>query len=150
MLAKIRPNQGFVGRENFDQPRDMQITELMWMLPSSMKSSDGKGRIDQSPRDLIGWLSDTGSSVYNWKWKPKYRSQPNVPMMEHMWSLSQKCACSKHCFLWKKQHATGFKKNVFLKYENIQVQCYMLTPLSSIPSYILLVKPKLTKILYIP
>ena len=51
------------GVKNFDQPRDMQIAELMQMLPSSMKSGDGKGRIDQSPRDVIGWLSGNGSSV---------------------------------------------------------------------------------------
>ena len=40
------------GVSNFDQPHYVQVAELMWMLPSSM-----------SPRDVIGWLRGTGSSV---------------------------------------------------------------------------------------
>ena len=61
--GKKRSNQGWVGRVNFDQPRIVQVAELMRMLPSSMNSGDGEGRIDQTPHDVIGWLRGSGSSV---------------------------------------------------------------------------------------
>ena len=53
-------NQGWAGRVNFDQPRDVLVAELMRMLPSSMNSGDGKAELTS---DVNGWLRGTGSSV---------------------------------------------------------------------------------------
>ena len=48
-------NQGWVGRVNFDQPRDVQVAELMRILPSSMNSGDRKAKLTRVPATwLVG------------------------------------------------------------------------------------------------